>query len=122
MTDSKCLLDADPQSSPAAELAQLISDISENTICATWDTGIEFRAWKWVCSRPTEDFAWMMDTVSVSDVNRMRELSEQIGGWVYWREHEIGELDDDEVGVRFIPMAEWLTLYAEHERKWGQPC
>jgi hypothetical protein len=117
MTDSKCLLDADPQSSPEAELAQLISDISEDTEFARWHTGVEFMAWRWVLARPPADFGRMAGVVRVQDVNRMRELSEQIGGWVHWREHEIGELDDDEVGVRFIPMDEWLKLYAEHGRR-----
>lgn len=109
MADSDCLLDADPRSSPEAELAHLISEISEDTERAGWHTGLEYAAWGWVLARPTVDFSRMGGIVRAADVDRMRALSQQIGGWVHW--------PDDADGVRFVPMSEWLKLYAKHVEK-----
>jgi hypothetical protein len=100
------LLEVDPKTNPAAELAQLISEISERTICAGWEMGIEYEAWGWVLARPTAPFTRMMDEVLPSEVDRMRELSEQLGGWVHWT-------DDSPNGPSFVPMGEWLKLCSE---------
>jgi hypothetical protein len=97
----RCLLDAD-DGIPAARLAQLISEISEDTSCATWEQGIEYEAWSWVLAAPKEPFnrlGWGPD-VQPEDVDALRRYSEMAGGWVLW---------DSVAGVvRFAPMAEWL--------------
>lgn len=111
---SQNLLDMD-DGEPSARLAQLISEISEETSCASWEDGIEYEAWGWVLRAPTAPFnrlGWGPD-VQPEEVATMRRYSEMCGGWVHWPRRDDGGPVAD--GVQFVTMAEWLKLYeAQH--------
>jgi hypothetical protein len=97
-------------------LYNLMSDISEECYCAGWMSGNEYTLWAMVRD-PAASRHYGMSEVSAEDVEELRQLSEQLGGWVVWWD------DGDEPGLpatawgrRFLPMAEWLKRWDEHAK------
>lgn len=90
----------------AAEMLRLLmSDLSESCWCAGWIGGAEYALWGMVLG---DDRAWGRDTVDLYDVLVLGALARRAGGW--WR------FDDDLGDEVFVPMADWLTRFAEQER------
>lgn len=89
------------------ELADLMSDISEEEYFAGWLSGLEYSLWYRV-----------IDTDNMDDeVIALRKLSEEIGGWIIWWDDSNDEslIDKpDEWGNVFVPMAEWIQMYADY--------
>lgn len=83
----------------ALVLEALMSEISEDCICARWELGLEFRLWAMVQGGARH---FGMSEVSEEDVARLRNLSTSAGGW--WRYD------------RFVPAVEWAFVYAQGPR------
>jgi hypothetical protein len=66
-------------------LAELMSDLSEDIYSAGW---------------PLQGEA--AEPISQADRADLRELSEEIGGWIYWKRG---------VGEAFVPREQWLAMY-----------
>jgi len=83
------------------ELSDLMSDISERCYCAGWMSGCEYRLWAAIIN-PDDKRNYGESEISLNEVHRMKELSDEIGGWIYCSENDYIE--------RFIPMNEWLEI------------
>lgn len=83
------------------ELYELMSDISEDLYCAGWMSGNELRLWQAITD-PNDDRCYGMGLIEEWQINRMRELSEQTGGWWVW--------EDD---AAFISVDEWKRRLAK---------
>jgi hypothetical protein len=97
------------------ELYELMSDISEDCYCAGWIMGNEFSLWA-MATETAPDRSYGQDVVPEESLQRLRELSAAIGGWIYWHddEHE-PDLPADDWGPRFIAMADWLRMCGDDE-------
>jgi hypothetical protein len=95
------------------ELADLMSEISEDCYCAGWLIGTEFVLWGAVLNGPIE---WGCGDVTEEQVAALRRLSGEIGGWIAW------EVSDDPMntGPVFVPIVEWRERYAA-EPSGGRP-
>lgn len=87
-------------------LASLMSDISEAAWCAGWMDSLEFRLWQMV-QNPEDNF-YGEATVSKEDIQTLKEISDEINGWIAWSEKEGGQV--------FVSMDEWLENYNEYCR------
>ena len=63
-------------------LQRLISELSENTVCAVWESGIEYRLWLEIQSPSSIKKHRHYAGSDAQLVAQIRELSELIGGWV----------------------------------------
>ena len=82
------------------ELATYMSELSEQAWCAGWMQDLEFALWRAVTETP---YHYGRLDLTAEHVARLRALSEACGGWIVFREDE-----------EFVPLAEWLPLYAAH--------
>jgi hypothetical protein len=89
----------------AAALAEAMSDISEECWCAAWLMGCEYDLWRMLRDGSRN---WGFGEVSEADVERLRELSAECGGWVYWAKGLGGS-------ETFAPLDEWLIMFERHE-------
>ena len=97
-----------------------MSDISEDHYCAGWMNGNEFTLWRMV-SDPTQDRYYGMAPVEESDIEDLRQISAETGGWIYWHDDEVEPgLSSEEWGPRFIPMPQWLEMYAKQVKIWKE--
>ena len=92
---------------PQRDLRDLMSDASERMWFAGWFDETEYRLWAFM-SNPDDDGQWGRETIPVSLRFELRELSQRIGGWIYY--HSGGTLE--EWGERFITTAEWLPMFS----------
>lgn len=88
------------------QLRDLMSDISEDCWFAGWLIGLEYSLWEMVQGG---DRKFGIGAVQEIDIDEMRRLSEEIDGWLAWSESEME--------VAFVPMVEWLAMYAEVSRE-----
>lgn len=102
-----CLLDAyeDGDTSPAARLADRMSDLSEECYFAGWLIGTEYALWELAQAGGGR---WGIGVVMPEQAAELIDLANKAGGWVAWR---------DGVGCVFVPMAEWLAECARVARK-----
>lgn len=96
-----------------SELACLMSDISEDHWAAGWMHYNEYALWAMVIDPAKRRYAFR--DVPDNQVARLKELSEQIGGWIAYRVDPFSPGADIQNGEEFIPMAEWLEMFAKHE-------
>jgi hypothetical protein len=99
---------AKAKSQPAAE--RLVAEmrlISELHYMAGWDSLLEWHLWDMVQGGSRNALVGEVDQESVE---LLRTLSEEAGGW--WR-YSLDDLDEPS-GERFVPLAEWLSLYEAH--------
>lgn len=88
------------------ELAELMSDISEDHYCAGWLGDLEYSLWSIVTGDSANTFGF--GTVERWKIKRLKALSGATGGWIERRrdaEHET-----------FIPLEAWLTQFAAHQK------
>lgn len=101
-------------------LFRLMSEISEGCYCAGWLTGNEYTLWEMVSDSAAER-RYGMDEVSERDIQDMREISAEIGGWVHWYDDtDDPALPSSEWGIRFIAMPDWLKLYEKRMAEWAE--
>jgi transcriptional regulator with XRE-family HTH domain len=91
-------------------LYHLMSDISEAAYCAAWENDNEYNLWEMVVDPGASRDYGMVRPVSESEVDDMREIAEEIGGWIRWRDVQECESDLD-TGPVFVPMAQWLPMF-----------
>ncbi len=87
------------------DLAELMSDISENAWRAGWMQGLEYELWTAVKS-PAGGGTRRLDTQA--QLERLSQLSKECGGWIVF---------DQECEETFVALAEWERLYG----KWRAP-
>lgn len=85
-------------------LHERMSDISEETHCAGWMSGLEYDLWSMV-QGGDRDYGFM-GGVSEEEVAELRRLHEKAGGWWFWHEQYY---------ATFVPTAAWLDLYGRHK-------
>lgn len=101
-------------------LYRLMSDISEDCWCAGWLIGNEYTLWEMVAD-PAAERRYGQGQVSERDIQAMREISAEIGGWVRWHDdHDEPDFPSSEWGIRFIAMPEWLPMYEKRMSEWAE--
>jgi hypothetical protein len=81
------------------DLAELMSDISENAWRAGWMQGLEYELWSAVKS-PAGSGTRRLATQA--QLERLNQLSKDCGGWIVF---------DQDREETFISLAEWEALY-----------
>ena len=81
------------------ELYDLMSYISEEHWCAGWMNGLEFDLWERIKS--DDPLPYGLGQIDPELLKKLRELSEETGGWIY-----MDELGDE----HFIAMEEWEDM------------
>lgn len=91
------------------ELIDYISDLSEEAYCAAWMDAVEFALWRRVTDGPGR---YGRLDVNEVHIQRLRELSQKCGGWVYW---------DESTNETYLPSNEWKVLYDAWQRSGRRP-
>lgn len=100
-------------------LYERMSDISEECYAAGWMTGNEYTLWGMVAN-PEASRSYGMSDVRESDLNELREISNEIGGWIRWFDGEDDtDLPPEDWGPVFTPMAEWLPMFDKRMAEWA---
>ncbi len=81
------------------QLAEYMSELSEDAYCAGWMDGLEFALWRAVTEGPRE-YGFMH--LSREQIERLGSLSEKCGGWIVF---------DDELWETWVPLSEWRRRY-----------
>ena len=113
-----CIIDDNPQNRrnksisakltpPQRALADAMSAISERYYCAGWLSGLEYTLWRFL-TYPF-DGAWGMAHVTEGELDELRTLALDLGGWIVWRDFEDGET--------FLTFEEWQQEHDAHQ--WG---
>lgn len=96
-----------------------MSDISEEHYCAGWVSGNEYTLWEMVAN-PSANRNYGMFPVEDDDIREIKEISDEIGGWIHWADDDFDpQLPAEEWGPRFIPIAEWLPMYERRMTEWA---
>jgi len=88
-------------------MSMLMSEISEEAYCATWEMTAEYAIWE-VLQGQSLNMRWQ-DSVTPAYAVMLRELSAELDGWIIL---EAGEDD-----TKLVFMAEWQELYKIHVTK-----
>lgn len=83
------------------QLRQMMSDVSEEASCASWEMDLEFSLWN------NSPCYWYNG--DDTDVVECIELGKALGVWWIWR---WDKEDRSRSGTVCIPMAEWLEMFA----------
>ena len=89
------------------ELYELMSDISEDCYCAGWMMGNEFRLWHAITDA-NDDKRYGQSEIAPQQIQRLKELSQAVGGWWRW---------DDKEGAQFVSLEKWAEILREIEEK-----
>jgi len=90
------------------ELADVMSEISQFCWFAGWLSGTEYRLWRFMTD-PSDDEAWGNYPIPPDHREQLRQLSDSVGGWIYWRDG--ADVPFEEQGMTFIGLADWRQLY-----------
>lgn len=71
--------------------------ISENYWCAGWLSGLEFTLWSGILGADS--------VCSLDELDRLKQLSDDAGGWWRW--------NDELQGEEFIDLERWQVIYNE---------
>lgn len=82
-------------------MAREMSDISEETVCAGWEGGLEFRLWRAVTELPA-DHCYCGTTIPACRIDRLRQVAEYLGEWIVW---------DEFTGPKPIAFEKWMTVF-----------
>lgn len=91
------------------KLYELMSEISEDCWCAGWMDGNEYALWD---ALKTGDRTYDMSLMDERLLEDCEALSEEIGGWIEWRDDEHG-LPIGSWGPYFIAMPEWMEKFGK---------
>jgi hypothetical protein len=83
------------------DLADYMSELSEEAYCAGWMMGLEYALWDAVL-RHSNEYGGL--TLHDAERSRLRGLAEGCGGWIIF---------DDATEETWIPMAKWEKLFGE---------
>jgi hypothetical protein len=96
-------------------LYALMSDISEDCWCAGWMMGTEYVLWD-MAANPAGSLDWGQSTVDPRQLADLREMSQEIGGWiVWWDDAHDALLPPDEWGPRVVTFDEWDAIRKRKE-------
>jgi hypothetical protein len=84
-------------------LARTMSDMSEGAYCAGWIIDLEYDLWAIITGSPDADPTYALEQ---QDIDDLKTLSERARGWIVWTEDK---------GETFVPMDQWLAMYAAHK-------
>lgn len=97
---------AEKARNPRYALRELMSDMSEEAECASWQSGTEFLLWRvMVAGEPTQWSRLKLDTGKLAE---LRSLHEAAGGWWRWNDDIDGGWGD----LEFLPTDEWVKVAA----------
>lgn len=85
----------------AAQLAQYMSDLSEEAYCAGWMQDLEYDLWTAVV-RGSRPYGRLQ--ISDEQIAHLGRLSAECSGWIYF---------DDTTGETWIPLNRWRSKYEE---------
>ncbi len=85
-------------------LAEYMSDLSEDAYCAGWLVDLEYLLWEEVLGRRGK----YRFPCSQEEVARLRELSEECGGWIVF---------EKKTWETWLPLAEWEKRFAKWEKR-----
>lgn len=103
-------------------LVGMISEISERCYCAGWNGDIEYHLWR-MLEDTTAPRQYGLDEVWRWELRDLREISAEIGGWIYYRDDQtVPGLPCAKWGPRFVPMARWRKMYAAWAAKCAAPA
>jgi hypothetical protein len=86
-----------------AQLADLMSRLSEDYYCAGWLIGLEYDLWRAIFAERRFGFG----EIPAYDLLQLARLADQLGGWVVW--------DDEKHKPKFVFLNEWLQIYRTHQ-------
>ena len=90
---------------PQKELAEYMSELSEDAYFAGWMEGLEYALWKAVVEEP---FEYGFLQITEQHIDKLRELSTTCGGWIIF---------DDESAETFVPFEGWKKIYAKKVKR-----
>ena len=82
------------------QLAEYMSELSEEAWRASWMDGLEFALWEAVLGQRHKYGCLEMTTDQRS---KLGSLSEQCGGWIVY---------DDDSGEKWVPLDDWKSRFA----------
>lgn len=90
-------------------LSLLMSEISEDCMCAGWEIGLEYALWDALLGKPL----WgRWNSITPEQIEMLRELSHELGGWVIWNPDPNATED-----TLFLPLSDWQKKYADYVAK-----
>lgn len=95
-----------PQDFEWKELAERMSQISEEAFFAGWMDDLEFHLWDAIHGGSRK---YGQVTLTQTQLDGLRQLSGRLGGWVCF--------GDDEGVEDFVPLDRWVVLYDQWKRK-----
>ena len=90
-------------------LADVMSEISENTYCAGWMSDLEFELWEALNRADGTDVGYRL---TAGEIERLRQLSEMCGGWIVWKSGRC---------QTFVPFTEWKSRFAAWSSRQSLP-
>jgi hypothetical protein len=98
------------------QLRDLMSEISEDMYAAGWLAGLEYSLWALVLGEP--DVCFSAEALVPGQLDDLRRLSAELGGWARWSDEPVTDARRSPcpTGPVFVPMAEWVDLYATQKR------
>ncbi len=92
-------------------MSMLMSEISEDAYCASWEMGTEYAIWD-VIHGASSDLRWK-SSISPDQTIMLRDLSAELDGWIVY------DVDSDDY-VRLVRMDEWQRIYGTHVIELGR--
>ncbi len=86
------------------ELFNLMSMISERCWNAGWMDGLEFFLWELI-NNPEHDRHYGIDAVTLEEVERLKALHKELGGWFVF--------DEESSDFRFLLTEDWALELME---------
>ena len=87
------------------QLADYMSDLSEEAYSASWMLGLEYILWGAIIDGPRK---YGRLDITVEHIAKLKNLSDACGGWVTF---------DDEKGETFVPLDKWLRTYESNQNQ-----
>ena len=91
----------------AVALGRMMSGLSEDYRCSEWVQDLAYRLWAAVQGDKSD----LGGDLSAPEVDELRGLADEAGGWVAW--------DKEASGPVFVPMQDWLRLYVAYGARKG---
>ncbi len=87
------------------QLADYMSDLSEQAYYAGWMAGLEYVLWHAMVDGPRK-----YGRLEITDehIAKLKELSDACGGWIVF---------DDKKGETFVPLDAWLRIYETNRNR-----
>lgn len=101
--------------SKKAELAMLMSDISEECWFAGWMAGNEYALWDAIQEGGERGYG--VAAITDEQAERLKALSDEVGAWPVWEDEVPDDDSIDGLYLRWIPLGEWREHIAERRAR-----